>query len=124
MNSLINEVTLTGTIISSSELVGSIQSTQFLCGTINSIPKITGTISGGRAGNLIGQLQSQGTITGIINISDGIPEYQGGYIITPKIHAQLLNTKDRILKDNISVLEIPYYETSNLTGKTVYIGGE
>ena len=26
-------------------------------------------------------------------------------------------------KKDLTVLAIPYYETSNLTGKTVYIGG-
>ena len=124
MNSLINEVTLTGTITNTSELVGSIQSAHFLYGTINSIPNLSGSISNGRVGNLIGKLQLQDTITGVIAASGGEPEYIGSYTVTPKVHAQFLNTKDKIMRDNVSILEIPYYETSNLTGKTVYIGGE
>ena len=100
MNSLINGVTLTGIINNSSELVGTIQSTHFLRGTINSVPTITGAIGG--------------------------PEetYKGSYIVTPKVYPQSLPTKNKIMKSDVSILEIPYYETSNLSGKTVYIGGE
>lgn len=124
MNSLINGVTLIGTINNSSELVGTIQSTHFLRGTINSIPTITGSISGGRVGNLQGVIQSSGTIVG--NIAIGGPEetYKGSYIVTPKVYPQSLPTKNKIMKSDVSILEIPYYETSNLSGKTVYIGGE
>ena len=124
MNSLINGVTLTGVINSSSELVGTIQSTHFLCGTINSTPTITGTISDGRVGNLQGIIQSNGTIVGKIAI-EGVEEtYKGTYEVTPKVHPQSLPTKNKVMKEDVSILEIPYYETSNLFGKTVYIGGE
>lgn len=124
MNSLINGVTLTGVINSSSELVGTIQSTHFLCGTINSTPTITGTISGGRVGNLQGVIQSNGTITGKIAIRGVEETYNESYVVTPKVYPQSLHTKNKLMKADVSVLEIPYYETSNLSGKTVYIGGE
>ena len=35
-----------------------------------------------------------------------------------------MKTKNKKMEDNVTVLAIPYFETSNLTGKTVYIGGE
>ena len=124
MNSLINEVTLTGIINGFPELVGTIQSTHFLCGTINSMPTITGTISGGRVGNLQGIIQSNGTITGNISIVGAEDTYDGGYVVTPKTYSQSLSTKNKLMKEDVSILEIPYYETSNLSGKTVYIGGE
>lgn len=124
MNSLINGVTLIGVINSSSELVGTIQSTHFLCGTINSTPTITGAISGGRVGNLQGVIQSNGTITGQIAIGGVEETYKGTYEVIPKVYSQSLPTKNKVMKENISILEIPYYETSNLSGKTVYIGGE
>lgn len=50
--------------------------------------------------------------------------YYGPYEVTPKSKEQVLYTKDKILNNNVSVKKIPYYETSNLTGKTIYIGGE
>ena len=124
MNSLINEVTLTGIINGSSELVGSIQSAQFLYGTINSTTPITGTISNGRVGELTGKLQQLGTISGRIVIAGVNESYNDSYIVTPHIYEQTLNTKNKLMKENVSVLAIPYYETSNLSGKTVYIGGE
>lgn len=124
MNSLINEVTLTGVINSFSELVGTIQSTHFLCGTINSIPTITGMISGGRVGNLQGVIQSNETIIGQIAIGGVEETYNESYVVTPKVYPQSLHTKNKLMKADVFILEIPYYETSNLTGKTVYIGGE
>ena len=124
MNSLINGVTLTGIINSSSELVGTIQSAHFLRGTINSIPTIMGSISGGRIGNLQGVIQCSGTIVGNIAIGGVEETYKGSYIVTPKVYPQSLPTKNKLMKSDVSILEIPYYETSNLSGKTVYIGGE
>ena len=50
--------------------------------------------------------------------------YEGEYEITPlPFQEQELQTKEKVLEDNIKVKEIPYYETSNLYGNTVYIGG-
>ena len=124
MGSLINGVTLTGIIKNSSELVGTIQSTHFLCGTINAIPTITGTISNGRIGNLTGTIQFNGCLTGNISIVGAEDVYNESYIVTPKTYPQSLSTKNKLMKNDVSILEIPYYETSNLSGKTVYIGGE
>ena len=52
-------------------------------------------------------------------------EYRGETVITPKLFEdQTLFTKDKILKDNITVLEIPISKVSNTSGgNTVIIGG-
>lgn len=51
--------------------------------------------------------------------------YTGDYIVTPKAHAQtVLPTKRKLMTDDITVLEIPYWETTNPNGKTVYIAEE
>lgn len=53
-----------------------------------------------------------------------LPTYQGETDITPKPREDiLLETANTRVLDNIIVREIPYYETSNISGKTVYIGG-
>lgn len=61
-------------------------------------------------------------------LSNNIPyqTYTGPYEVIPKaFESQTLETKDQILSENISVLEIPFYVTSNESnGKTIYIGGE
>jgi hypothetical protein len=51
--------------------------------------------------------------------------YEGEYIATPKVEAQTLPTAKKYLDEDITVLAIPYFETSNnANGKTVFIGKE
>ena len=52
------------------------------------------------------------------------PRYIGPKIVTPEANnLQILQTKKKLLLDNVAVLPIPYYETSNPKGgTTVYIG--
>lgn len=83
---------------------------------------LTGIING--SSELVGVIQPAYFLRGVISICGAESSYEGDYIVTPRIHAQTLNTKNKLMKDNVSVLAIPYYETSNLSGKTVYIGGE
>lgn len=51
--------------------------------------------------------------------------YTGAVTVTPKPNqTTVLNTRDKVVNSDITVLEIPYYSTSNLAGgNTVYIGG-
>ena len=50
--------------------------------------------------------------------------YDGDYIVKPlPFDSQTLETKYKTLTENVVVLEIPYFETTNLSnGLTVYIG--
>ena len=50
--------------------------------------------------------------------------YEGSYEVTPAIEAQTLPTADRHMKEDLRVLEIPYFEVGNTqNGKTIIIGG-
>ena len=50
--------------------------------------------------------------------------YGGNYEITPAIESQTLPTADRHMREDLRVLEIPYFEVANTQeGKTVIIGG-
>lgn len=60
------------------------------------------------------------TVSGKPIISEEI--YEGNYEVTPKVTSQTLLTGQRVMKDNLNVLSIPYYETTNLKGKTIIIG--
>ena len=51
-------------------------------------------------------------------------KYTGSYSIIPSSSAQVLETKRKMMIDDLEIKAIPYYETSNETGMTVYIGGE
>ena len=51
--------------------------------------------------------------------------YEGDYEVTPKVEAQTLETENKFLKQNVSILGIPYYDVSNNAGgNTIYIGSE
>ena len=53
-----------------------------------------------------------------------LPYYQGEYEITPKAYDEtVLNTKNKSLKDDVKVLEIPFSKVSNPQGGyTITIG--
>ena len=51
------------------------------------------------------------------------PDYTGAYEVTPTTAAQTLETQNRVMAENVTVNEIPYYETTNESGGyTVIIG--
>lgn len=56
------------------------------------------------------------------SISGIVQAYDGDYIVTPKTTTQVLSTKNKRLTSDITVNSIPYFETSNEDGTTVYIG--
>ena len=55
-----------------------------------------------------------------------LPEtYTGDLTVTPKAwEEQVLETAFKTMPGNVVVLEVPYWETSNPNGKTVYIANE
>lgn len=53
------------------------------------------------------------------------PIYDGDYIVTPRAHEEvILETSDKLLTDDVTILKIPYFETHNDYGETIYIGSE
>ena len=55
----------------------------------------------------------------------GGEEYKGDYIITPKVEAQTMPTKDKVLTEDVTIKSIPFFNVSNTSGgSTVYIGNE
>lgn len=52
--------------------------------------------------------------------------YDGDYTVTPKMfEGTVLPTKDKTMTDDVTVLEVPFYEVSNASGgTTVYIATE
>lgn len=52
-------------------------------------------------------------------------KYQGDYEVIPKRETQILNTKEKVMSDDVTIREIPFYQTSNLSGGTTcYIAKE
>lgn len=50
-----------------------------------------------------------------------VEPYTGEYVLTPKTTAQTIDTAKKRMTDDVTVLEIPYAETSNESGTTVVI---
>lgn len=51
--------------------------------------------------------------------------YTGSYEVTPKAYEeQILQTANKTMAQNVTVHEVPYYETPNTDGDTVYIASE
>lgn len=54
-----------------------------------------------------------------------VERYNGAYIVVPKTNSQILKTNQKLMNDDVTVKEIPYFEVSNDNGGvTVYIGKE
>lgn len=55
----------------------------------------------------------------------GFESYQGSYTVTPSSAEQILETANLLMENDVTIYEIPYFETSNNSGgDTVYIGSE
>lgn len=51
--------------------------------------------------------------------------YEGEYEVTPKVSSQTLPTAKKLMKDDVMVKAIPYFDVSNPAGgQTIYIGSE
>lgn len=51
--------------------------------------------------------------------------YDGKYTVTPKVDAQTMPTKYKVMTDDVTIKSIPFFNVSNNSGgSTVYIGNE
>lgn len=65
-------------------------------------------------------------LIGDVNVGGMMPDhYEGEYEVTPKVNSQTLETKEKYLVEDVKIKEIPYFDTSNISGgTTVYIGSD
>ena len=57
----------------------------------------------------------------IVEVKDS-DKYKGEYEFTPLAHQkQIVETKNKVLAEDITIFEVPYFEVSNKEGTTVYI---
>lgn len=74
---------------------------------------------------LIGNFGRPRKLTGMFEVTKEYSTYHGSYLVVPRANRkQVLRTQNRIMKEDVTVLEVPYFETSNETGTTVYIAKE
>ena len=74
---------------------------------------------------LVGTLTGRQTLVGVLTVpSTGCqhPHYRGEYIVTPLAWEEtILETDGKVMDNDVTVLEVPYAEVSNLHGTTVTI---
>ena len=76
----------------------------------------------------IDQDEDEGKILKVVNGEakwENLPSYTGDYEVTPDVSSQTLSTSQKYMESDLVIKEIPYSETSNVSGgNTVYIGKE
>ncbi len=96
--------------------------------------KFTGTLE---AASLTGSLSAIETLKGFLSSEQSlltgkltvpteaaIEVYRGIYTVIPlPFQEQTLETANKKMLNDVVVKEIPYFQTANLTGDTIYIGG-
>lgn len=59
-----------------------------------------------------------------VAVSGGGPPYEGEYTVDPNFSTQTLETRDKLLRENVTVNPIEVARVSNPAGgKTIFIGG-
>ena len=120
--------TLNGQIKEDNKLYGFLTANDFgLTGSLSNNDVLVGQLISQEL-NLQGSLSTNNILMeGNITIPPEIPTdiYEGEYeIVSKPFETSEIQTQGLKMRENIVVLEIPYYETSNISGYTVYIGGE
>lgn len=88
-----------------------------LQGVVISKQRLDGKIAG--TSEVVGSV----TVGGTIKIEPD--HYEGNYQVTPSIEAQVLDTNQKFMDDDVTVRKIPFYEVTNTTGGiTIIIGKE
>lgn len=65
-----------------------------------------------------------GELEKVLHVDSSREVYTGDYIVTPLVNDQvILETTGKFMEDDVTVLRVPYLETSNPAGgNTAYIG--
>lgn len=76
--------------------------------------------------SLKGTISGSAEIKGTVTVARDYDIYDGEYEVTPNAHkSQTLETADKLLKENVTIAKVPYWETSNPSGgNTIYIADE
>lgn len=121
--------TLNGNLKQVNNLEGSLTIESELTGALSTVDNtLDGELTTDESHNLTGSLSIEGlSLNGELHIPPEVPveNYQGSYIVVSKpFKDSILKTGGLRMVQDITIEKIPYYETGNESGYTVYIGGE
>lgn len=99
-----------------------------LVGNIVTKKNIEGSIHISKKQDLNGDISSKNSIEGRVNVGGVIEKtpdyYEGSYEIKPTNDEQILPTKDKTMKEDLTVDPVSFIEVGNTAGgTTVIIGG-
>ena len=106
-----------------------------LSGRLNPECSISAAVLSVSGKGLSGTLNARPTLRGSLSPDEGLSTklnvvtrtdaevYDGDYEIVPSTDGETLPVNRKVMAHNIVFKAIPYYETSNEHGTTVYIGG-
>ena len=102
--------------------IDSVKNIEFnIDGTISIVSNISGELS--TPGSIDGTASATSSVDGVVSIPE-IAEhekYDGSYTITPSFEAQVLATRNKTMRNDLTVSSIQTYETSNPYGTTFII---
>ena len=76
-------------------------------------------------GGISGELSSDGSLQGLISYPSEVvvDVYSGDYVVDPDFDGRVLDTRDKLMTDDVTINAIRVTKTSNLFGgQTVVIG--
>ena len=120
---------LNGSLEQINNLEGSLSVEPELTGALSTVDStLTGKLTTDEAHELTGSLSIEElSLNGELHIPPEVPveNYQGEYTVASKpFKDSVLETGGLRMTQDITIEKIPYYETGNESGYTVYIGGE
>ena len=91
-----------------------------ISGSITSLSNGSNSCSGQLTGvlEIAGNIQDNNSINGGVTFPcpEQHEDYEGSYIVTPKKNGTILLTRDKLLTNDVIVLEVPYAAVSNQKG--------
>ena len=93
-------------------------------GSLTPMAIISGSLSSVNK-KMSGSLSSSGKISGQVNVPERMDSdvYTGNYIVDPRFETQTLETKNKLMYDNVTINEIAVSRVSNPQGgNTIWIG--
>lgn len=115
-------------------VVAKLSDSNSLQATLSDSNSISGKIS--NSNSMVAFLCDQASLNGILTDGTSISaqltipntvteadEYDGEYQVTPRVaDITVLQTRNKILRNNVTIFKVPRWDTSNESGTTVYIG--
>lgn len=92
--------------------------------SVNAKQKLVGDISTKQ--NLVGTVGTRLSLSGKVNVGSTIKaeNYEGEYEVIPSREAQILETGQKFMAEDVMVHKIPFHEVSNLNGGTTITIGK